>query len=124
MLTSFRVKSVLGLMTLVIGLGVGFLVIGVPEAKAAPPSPVVHVVIMDCAENQGSVFVVNEITATEEVGVVATDNCAVALQGCLAKGYQIVPGGGGAIFDSGDNDEHVLYTWFNAGNLLLTDYYG
>jgi len=101
-------------MALVVGLGVGFLVMGVPEAKAAPPSPVVHVVIMDCGE-EGTVFVVEDISSTEDVGVAVGNDCAVALQGCLAAGYRIVPGGGGAIFDSNVNDEHVLYTLVRRG---------
>jgi len=107
-------KNVFGIALLIGGLGVGFLVMGVPEAKAAPPSDVVHLVIMDCGE-EATVFVVEDISSTEDVGVNIGDDCADALQACLAAGYQIVPGGGGAIFDSDVNDEHVLYTLVRRG---------
>ena len=107
-------KNVFGIALLIGGLGVALLVMGVPEAKAKPPSDVVHVVVMDCGE-VGEEFFVNDISSTEDVGVATGVDCAVALQACLAMGYQIVPGGGGAIYDVDGLDEHVLYTLVRRG---------
>ncbi len=107
-------KNVFGIALLIGGLGVALLVMGVPETKAGGFFSKVDVVVMDCGENNEK-FEVNDISSTEDVGVALGDDCAVALQGCLAAGYRIVPGGGGAIFDSVDDDEHVLYTLVRRG---------
>ena len=114
MLNSFRVKSVLGLMALVAGLGVGSLVMGVPEAKAERPQTTVDVVMIDCHET-GTSFDVEDFSSTDEVGLFIGEDCAIALQRCLVDGYQIQAGAGGAIFDSDKNDEHVVVTLVRRG---------
>ena len=92
----------------------GFLVMGVPEAKAKPPQTTVDVVMIDCHE-EGDSFDVEDFSSTDDVGLFLGEDCAIALQRCLVDGYRIVPGGGGAIFDAEVNDEHMLYTLVRRG---------
>jgi len=107
-------KNVFGIALLIGGLGVALLVMGVPETKAGGFFSKVNVVVMDCGEFEDA-FRVNDISSTKDVGISLEDDCAEALQGLLARGYRIVPGGGGAIYDSEDDNEHVLYTLVRGG---------
>jgi hypothetical protein len=91
------------------GFGVGFLGMGCGESNAEDSSSAVNVVIIDCGEAEDA-FKVNDISSTDDVGIAFDEDCAKALKKLLSAGYQIVPGGGGAVHDSVDNNEHVLYT--------------
>jgi hypothetical protein len=93
------------------GFGVGFLGMGCSESNAEDSSSAVNVVIMDCGETEGEdTFKVEDISSTDDVGIALDEDCAEALKKLLSAGYQIVPGGGGAVHDSAVNIEHVVYT--------------
>jgi hypothetical protein len=83
--------------------------VGCSESNAEDSSSAVNVVIIDCGEAEDA-FKVKDISSTDDVGIALDEDCAEALKKLLSAGYQIVPGGGGAVHDSVDNNEHVLYT--------------
>ena len=93
------------------GFGVVFLGTGCSESNAEDSSSAVNVVIIDCGETEGEdTFKVEDISSTDDVGIALDEDCAEALKKLLSAGYQIVPGGGGAVHDSAVNIEHVVYT--------------
>ena len=78
------------------------------------PANAHEVIIMDCGEVNGR-FVVEDVSHSNIVDIAPKvgDDCAEALEPLLEAGYDIVPGGGGAIHDTKGHDEHVVYTLVN-----------
>ena len=115
MLKSFRVHRLVTMLAIFGVFGIGQFIMGLPEAMANPQGIKTNVVIMDCSETEEDTFEVEDISSTKDVGIETGDDCAFALQTLLSSGFKIIPGGGGAVHDPSESNEHILYTLVKSG---------
>ena len=115
MLKYFRVHRLLTMFAILSGFGMAYLIMPISSAMAAPQGFGTNVVVMDCSETESDTFEVEDISATEDVGINLEDDCALALQTLLVAGYKIVSGGGGGVHAADEDNEHILYTLVKRG---------
>ena len=115
MFSSFRFHRLLTIFAILSGFGIGYLVLPLATAMAAPQGFGTNVVVMDCSETESDTFEVEDISSTEDVNINLEDDCALALQTLLVTGYSIVPGGGGGVHAADEDNEHILYTLVKRG---------